>query len=135
MKTTCRFLKSHEGILGFAKVQVSTGETVDKPAVIASITEPKIEDGEVSQATHADWIQAAVVGALKSLQIAQERIPRTSHPTIFLEKVIGSETDTRPDVIECAAGIATWQAIATGLPDPETIFENGWTLKFEGRGI
>jgi hypothetical protein len=131
MRTTYRFLKTHRTCTFFGAVQISTDEKTEEANVTVKLFEPlRPGDGEVSPAFYGDWFKAAIIGAQKALNEFQKRSPDSPLPNIFIEKVIGTEVDTSADVIECASGMATWQALSTGLPDPEIIYQDGWKLKF-----
>jgi hypothetical protein len=130
-----RFLRTKNGLSSFAHVEVDLTTCATEPlAIIDALPEtPNASQGEVNRCTAPAWVDAAVEGIRNAVGKAQSLGVPLDHEQVRLVKLLGTPADTRADAIQCAAALATWQAIAEvwNVPTLEVIFGHGaWSIQY-----
>jgi hypothetical protein len=130
MKGKGRFLKTRGGRTYFAAVDVEVNESSGGIRVIESLGPADPANGVISREMEPAWVEAAMRGAQDiASRLAGDHI--LAHGCrIDVKRICGTLVDTSEDVVACAAGLATWQAICGESREaPIPVFEDGrWTL-------
>jgi hypothetical protein len=78
-----------------------------------------------------EWFNAAAAGVRPVADFIAWNGPKAVGLEIMISKVEASPSDATTDFIECAAGLATWKALApSSWPEPEVAREGRWVLKY-----
>jgi hypothetical protein len=148
MKGEYRFRKVQGGRMYFARVEVEVVPCGDAVAVVNGLPETADPDaGEVRRGLDPSWEEAALDGirialgwagydgsqaepVLKKVPLAPLAAVGSGSRAVLL-RLVGTLADTRPDVIRCAAALATWRALGAAGPEPEFSFDGRlWSLSF-----
>ena len=108
---TYRFLRTVNGTTYFALVSVHAEIGCGRIEAIALLGSPDETAGEVSDAAEPTWVEAAIAGALLALNHLCDVGKITGGCQLQITRLVGSVLDTREDVVECAAVVATLLAI------------------------
>ena len=132
MKGQSRFLKTEAGISYFARVWVEAevaGTGVQVENALPEITEAG--SGEVNRNSAQDWVDAALDGMRAAGEFARGSNGSNGGHRLKLTRLVGTDVDTRADVVRCAAALAAWQALGVAANAPEPQFDGReWTLAF-----
>jgi hypothetical protein len=120
--TTYKILRTVGGITYFALVSVRVETCTEGTETIADLSEPDEEAGEVSSTTEPTWVKAAIAGAMSAVDHLRKAGRIHDEYQIRITRIVGSVLDTRDDVVECAATIATLLAF-DGHCDIEPTFD------------
>ena len=106
-----------QGVGHFARVVVDA--TILQSGVIAfdEIAESDGKNGEHIQCNYADWVDAAIEGARCCAEALVEQ-QKIMGARVVVLRVMGTECDTNPNTVWCAAALATWQALNPDEPLP-----------------
>jgi hypothetical protein len=119
MKGGYRFLRTREGITGFAKVEVSSRPS-DKWAISWSV------GLDEQMAIYGETVTEAVMAAAAG----HERLGGGRH-SVQVDLLIESAVDTKADAVFCAAAIAAWKSWGRAEEDVSIAYVNGrWRVEF-----
>ncbi len=118
---TANFFKVHNGLPAFARITVKCAESEGIQLVLS-----RNRDGAVDEKSHPDWVEAAVRGARRTVgELHMKGIG------VVITEIFGSNVDTRPDAVYCAAGIPTWRLYKGDAEgEPDVIYESEWKLNY-----
>ncbi len=132
MRGEHRFLRTKSGVSYFARVEVEivTGET-NSEVEDALPDNVDTNAGEVNSRVQPSWVQAALEGIRAAMDRTGQNGSAHGHYHASLIRLQGTISDTREDVIRCAAGLAAWKALGSEGPAPETAFDGKhWVLEY-----
>lgn len=120
MRGEHKFVRTHEGVLGFALVSV---------------------DSQPSQSWEIVWQDADHLAPLRSVFGAAVetgvRLAATAHETlggspqrVEILSLGHNPADTRSDAVICAAALAAWKAWGHSPSQAHIAYDGGWTVAF-----
>ena len=102
-----------------------TGQRIDFAEVVVAVVpaavrgvSPDRPAGSGEYPPMPEWVTAARRGAGRAIAVLSECGLLTRGPAVRIVRIVGSFSDTRSAAVQCAATIATWRALARGLPEP-----------------
>lgn len=120
-ETQFNFLHVKNGRAYFARVVVVATPEVTGVQLL-------INAGEQNSHTPDDWLKASCAGAARALK---EHLELGGNQTgLTISSVIGTEVDTREDVVEVTAACAAWKALGHEESQLKVEFNGEWTVKF-----
>lgn len=108
--------------MAFASVSIS--------AAPARATSVKAASGGRGGGQSKAWVRASLSGARAVLKYLAQHDLLNSRWQIRVDEIGGSISDTSPDAIECASGLATWQALAGEIAAPKVRRNGRFYLEF-----
>jgi hypothetical protein len=121
-----RLLKCVSGRTFFAKIELRL-EPSDTNRVMAS-TQPGADSTPL--VAPKNWIAAAERGARSALtHMARHNLIKGGWD-VRIQQIIGSVSDTTPDAIACAAGMAIWIGLLSNCARPEVTATTPLRLKW-----
>ncbi len=130
-----RFLRVKAGVSHFAHVgvEMTPGGTA-REVVDDTPRSVNRDSGEANRPSAPSWVSAALDGMREVLDAAARAGVGPAGYRAALVKLVGTAADTRDDVVRCAAGLATWQALGSPEPVPEAVYsDDAWSLHFPNR--
>ena len=123
-----KVLKTLNGVTFFAKVAVERDEHLSDvedgtPAIVDR------DAGEVNRASAPGLVDAAIRGARECVESLVRRGRIGSFVGLRVVRVVGSVVDTTPDVVACAAWLATFKVLQQGAALPDVVRTgDGWSV-------
>ena len=91
---------------------------------------PKGDAGWPGAMPSKAWVRASLAGARSVVRFLADHGLLSGHWQVCVEEIGGTISDTSPDAIECASGLATWEALSGGMTPPKVRRNGRFYLEF-----